>query len=525
MSPNLRERSTKVTIHVENHFSQTHTNILYAAKPTFTTNQSVDPKYDLKNIPSTTRLEEKEAKQFKQQREKCEKKINKNEKNSDKNNPTLAAVSTSTKITPITVTYSKTSYQPTHSSVKIHNLPHYPQTLPRFSIFDYSPCLSQLLYFLISPTLMYQISYPRSNRIKFHFILRRIIELLSIGVLLLFFIEQFVKPTLLNSLHYFLSIDHANSFLKEKLRGEFQSHIASIPTLMNNTFSMIEGGVNTTLSKIINENITEKFLESTNRIANQIVDGTDIILGGNNNINNGLISHNNIPQQQLPPMMNAIVSILSSWMGILERILKLSLPNVIIWLLIFYAIFHSYLNLSAEIAQFGDRQFYLEWWNSRDLGEYWNTWNQPVYQFFGRHIFSVLVELNISTNFAKFFVFFISAVLHEVLIAIPMQIIAFHAFFGMLFQVPLVILTTSLHQRHNNPIIGNVIFWVSFVILGQPSLILIYFYQYLNTHGLLPTAMVNATATGPLADVIGAAVNTTTAAQAVLNTVQAVSGK
>jgi hypothetical protein len=372
---------------------------------------------------------------------------------------------------------------------------------------------------------MYQISYPRSNRIKFHFILRRIIELLSIGVLLLFFIEQFVKPTLLNSLHYFLSIDHANSFLKEKLRGEFQSHIASIPTLMNNTFSMIEGGVNTTLSKIINENITEKFLESTNRIANQIVDGTDIILGGNNNINNGLISHNNIPQQQLPPMMNAIVSILSSWMGILERILKLSLPNVIIWLLIFYAIFHSYLNLSAEIAQFGDRQFYLEWWNSRDLGEYWNTWNQPVYQFFGRHIFSVLVELNISTNFAKFFVFFISAVLHEVLIAIPMQIIAFHAFFGMLFQVPLVILTTSLHQRHNNPIIGNVIFWVSFVILGQPSLILIYFYQYLNTHGLLPTAMVNATATGPLADVIGAAVNTTTAAQAVLNTVQAVSGK
>jgi hypothetical protein len=37
--------------------------------------------------------------------------------------------------------------------------------------------------------------------------------------------------------------------------------------------------------------------------------------------------------------------------------------------------------------------------------------------------------------------------------------------------------------------------------------------------------MVNATATGPLADVIGAAVNTTSAAQAVLNTVQAVSGK
>lgn len=41
-----------------------------------------------------------------------------------------------------------------------------------------------------------------------------------------------------------------------------------------------------------------------------------------------------------------------------ERILKLAIPNHIIWLMIFYTLFHSSLNLNAEITRFADREFY-----------------------------------------------------------------------------------------------------------------------------------------------------------------------
>ena len=42
---------------------------------------------------------------------------------------------------------------------------------------------------------------------------------------------------------------------------------------------------------------------------------------------------------------------------ILERILKLAVPNTAVWLLMFYAVFHSWLNLLAELLRFGDRYF------------------------------------------------------------------------------------------------------------------------------------------------------------------------
>lgn len=40
----------------------------------------------------------------------------------------------------------------------------------------------------------------------------------------------------------------------------------------------------------------------------------------------------------------------------------LQVPNHLIWLLFFYAIFHSGLNITAEVLQFGDRTFYKDWW-------------------------------------------------------------------------------------------------------------------------------------------------------------------
>ena len=68
-----------------------------------------------------------------------------------------------------------------------------------------------------------------------------------------------------------------------------------------------------------------------------------------------------------------------------ERLLKLAIPNHLLWIVSFYLIFHSYLNLVGELTQFGDRRFYLDWWNAPDINTFWRTWNLPVHRFAMRY--------------------------------------------------------------------------------------------------------------------------------------------
>lgn len=44
-----------------------------------------------------------------------------------------------------------------------------------------------------------------------------------------------------------------------------------------------------------------------------------------------------------------------------ERVLKLALPNLYVWLVIAYCLFHSWCNVLAELTRFGDREFYKDW--------------------------------------------------------------------------------------------------------------------------------------------------------------------
>lgn len=99
--------------------------------------------------------------------------------------------------------------------------------------------------------------------------------------------------------------------------------------------------------------------------------------------------------------------------------MKLSTISLVIWLAGFFAIFQSLLNALAEVMRFGDREFYTDWWNSSSLGTYWRSWNRPVYLFMKRHVYSPLVGRGWSALAASTMVFFISAVLHEMLVGIP----------------------------------------------------------------------------------------------------------
>ncbi|KAF9995158.1 hypothetical protein BGZ65_009216 [Modicella reniformis] len=187
-----------------------------------------------------------------------------------------------------------------------------------------------------------------------------------------------------------------------------------------------------------------------------------------------------IEQYATPTLQNSVRALDDLAFGtILERVLKLSTTSVIIWLLMFYTFFHSFLNALAEALYFGDRCFYLAWWNSSRLSEYWRLWNKPVYTFFKRHVYLPMVTSGIKPLHASFVIFTISAILHEVLIGIPTHMIYGYAFAGMFFQIPLIILTEPLGKwRGRGSGLGNMIFWVSFTILGQPACAVLYYYHW-----------------------------------------------
>jgi diacylglycerol O-acyltransferase-1 len=153
---------------------------------------------------------------------------------------------------------------------------------------------------------------------------------------------------------------------------------------------------------------------------------------------------------------------------IANYILKLAIASTYIWLLVFYAFFHVFLNLMAELSRFGDRLFYKDWWNSSTVEAYWRFWNQPVHYWLVRHLYFPCIRGGCSKAGAMFMVFLISAVVHEVLISVPFHLIRPWSFLGMMMQIPLVLITKYFDERWPGSSFGNIIFWISFCIVGQP---------------------------------------------------------
>lgn len=162
---------------------------------------------------------------------------------------------------------------------------------------------------------------------------------------------------------------------------------------------------------------------------------------------------------------------------VVERLLKLAVPNHFIWLIFFYWLFHSCLNSVAEILRFADRQFYKDWWNAESINQFWRNWNIPVHQWCVRHLYKPLLIQGYTKLQANMAVFFVSAFFHEYLVSFPLKMFRSWAFFGMLSQVPFaLIISRYLHKDY-----GNMAVWLS-LIIGQPLCILAYYHDYYVIH-------------------------------------------
>ncbi|KAI3701393.1 hypothetical protein L6452_26429 [Arctium lappa] len=194
-----------------------------------------------------------------------------------------------------------------------------------------------------------------------------------------------------------------------------------------------------------------------------------------------------IEQYINPIVRNSRHPLKGDFLYAIERVLKLSVPNLYVWLCMFYCFFHLWLNILAEVLRFGDREFYKDWWNAQTVEEYWRLWNMPVHRWIVRHIYFPCIRSGIpkvlchlSSGGAHFISFFMSAVFHELCIAVPCHIFKFWAFLGIMLQVPLVMVTDFLHRKFQNSMVGNMMFWCFFSILGQPMSVLLYYHDLMN---------------------------------------------
>lgn len=189
----------------------------------------------------------------------------------------------------------------------------------------------------------------------------------------------------------------------------------------------------------------------------------------------------------MPTVQNSMEAVHNAdILSIMERVLKLSIPNTYVWLLVFYFYFHLWLNLLAELTCFGDRIFYKDWWNARTIDIYWRNWNIPVHNWILRHLYYPLLRLGAGKVAGTFAAFFFSAALHEVILSVPFKAIYMHAFVGMLLQAPLSYITKIVDKRFDNAFFGNVIFWMAFCIVGQPIGILLISYEKTKSEGGIP---------------------------------------
>ncbi|XP_059282579.1 diacylglycerol O-acyltransferase 1-like [Lycium ferocissimum] len=107
-------------------------------------------------------------------------------------------------------------------------------------------------------------------------------------------------------------------------------------------------------------------------------------------------------------------------------------------------------------------------------------WNMPVHKWIVRHIYFPCLRNGIPKGVAILIAFLVSAVFHELCIAVPCRLFKWWAFSGIMFQVPLVILTNFLQNKLQSSMVGNMMFWCFFCILGQPMCVLLYYHDVMN---------------------------------------------
>jgi len=132
------------------------------------------------------------------------------------------------------------------------------------------------------------------------------------------------------------------------------------------------------------------------------------------------------------------------------------------------------MNAFAEITRFGDRQFYLDWWNCTSWAQYYRKWNVVVHNFLYRHIYIEALTAKFGKDAAMWATFIISAIMHEYIIAISFRFYRPILIFIFLFPGVLFIYLTKFYKGRR---IWNIFMW-AMLLFGQGTLAALYARAY-----------------------------------------------
>ncbi|KAI5462745.1 MBOAT, membrane-bound O-acyltransferase family-domain-containing protein [Mariannaea sp. PMI_226] len=144
-------------------------------------------------------------------------------------------------------------------------------------------------------------------------------------------------------------------------------------------------------------------------------------------------------------------------------------PFMMEYLLVWYLIWETILNILAELTYFADRSFYDAWWNSVSWDQFARDWNRPVHIFLLRHVYhSSISSMKVNKHTATLITFFLSACVHELVMWCLFKKLRGYLLLLQMSQLPLVRLSRTRWLRGRKAL-GNLTFWLG--IFTGPSLL------------------------------------------------------
>ncbi|KAI1728368.1 MBOAT, membrane-bound o-acyltransferase family domain-containing protein [Ditylenchus destructor] len=152
------------------------------------------------------------------------------------------------------------------------------------------------------------------------------------------------------------------------------------------------------------------------------------------------------------------------WQQLVYSIFPSIVPGAICMVALFFGLLHSWLNMFSEAMLFGDRRFYANWWNSRNMAEYYRNWNLVVHDWLYTYVYrdiALLIGSRNGLNVAQIMVFFFSAAFHEYWFGVSLRL-----FYPVMFTLYFVLggIFFFVSRLIREPYIWNIAMWFNLLI-------------------------------------------------------------
>eukprot|EP00455_Lapot_gusevi_P031733 TRINITY_DN3453_c0_g1_i1.p1 TRINITY_DN3453_c0_g1~~TRINITY_DN3453_c0_g1_i1.p1 ORF type:complete len:593 (+),score=137.59 TRINITY_DN3453_c0_g1_i1:76-1779(+) len=149
----------------------------------------------------------------------------------------------------------------------------------------------------------------------------------------------------------------------------------------------------------------------------------------------------------------------------IDSLFHATLPGTIVFLLVFFMVFHCWLNAWAELTRFADRQFYQDWWNATSFTAFSRKWNIVLYDWWYTYIWADF-ELYIKSKAAVLGInFLLTLAVQEFVISFTLNM-----FYPVLSVVLLCAFFLFTFSRSDSRLTGsqtwNVLMWFFLFIMN-----------------------------------------------------------